>query len=273
MSRQLKHVLKKIITITLIIVALFFLWKNFLNASSTGKTIEDENNKIYKNINNKEIWKIWVAVSVNIWTSYKNKKEITDNIHNSIFSVSDIESQKNEKWFLWENMFILDEYRNILKSDFNNILKWTSNKSDMLEAIIDQLEYRYSISVEQMKELEDLSNGYKTKMGLANSEIEVLKQKISNDYNNRNAVESENNIKKYVEIKDKYYNSKINIVYIYQFIKEYSLLNNYNKLLLDTLINNKEALIKETYVVIPDSGANLLKKFDLLYTEEEIKNK
>jgi hypothetical protein len=41
--------------------------------------------------------------------------------------------------------------------------------------------------------------------------------------------------------------------------------------LLDTLINNKEALIKDAFVVIPDSWADLLRSFDLIYSEEEFK--
>jgi hypothetical protein len=60
-------------------------------------------------------------------------------------------------------------------------------------------------------------------------------------------------------------------VYINHFLWEYSYLNQYNKLLIDTLINNKEWIIKDSYVVIPDSGWALLKKFNLIYTEEEFK--
>jgi hypothetical protein len=40
---------------------------------------------------------------------------------------------------------------------------------------------------------------------------------------------------------------------------------------LDTLINNKDALIKDAYVVIPDSWTQLLKKFDLIYDEKTLK--
>ncbi|MBT3726873.1 hypothetical protein HOG21_04145 [bacterium] len=62
------------------------------------------------------------------------------------------------------------------------------------------------------------------------------------------------NIEKYLELKKEYYYSKTYIIYINHFLERYNFLNNYNKRLLDTLINNKDALIKNTYIVLPDSG-------------------
>lgn len=61
------------------------------------------------------------------------------------------------------------------------------------------------------------------------------------------------NVERYFELRQKYTEAFTDIVFINQFIKQYSFLNNYNKLLLDTLINNKEPLINGTSVVIPNS--------------------
>jgi hypothetical protein len=61
-------------------------------------------------------------------------------------------------------------------------------------------------------------------------------------------------------------------VFINQFIKQHAFLNNYNKWILDTLINNKEAIINQSYVVIPDSGDQYLRPLELIFDEAEIKN-
>jgi hypothetical protein len=77
--------------------------------------------------------------------------------------------------------------------------------------------------------------------------------KIESDFVNNNSEGSLENINKYLELKKEYYYARTYVVYINHFLNEYNYLNEYNKILLDTLINNREALIKDAFVVIPDS--------------------
>lgn len=60
-------------------------------------------------------------------------------------------------------------------------------------------------------------------------------------------------------------------MFLGKFIATYQTMNTYNKTLLDTLINNREALIKNVTVVLPDSGSNLMKPLNLIKTEAEWK--
>jgi hypothetical protein len=85
------------------------------------------------------------------------------------------------------------------------------------------------------------------------AKIEILKQKIESDFKKNQQKESLENINNYLELKKQYYYSRTYIVYINHFLNEYIYLSNYNKKLLDTLINNKEALIKNAYIVLPDT--------------------
>jgi hypothetical protein len=59
--------------------------------------------------------------------------------------------------------------------------------------------------------------------------------------------------------------------FIGKFVQSYTALNAYNKIFLDTIINNKEALIKDVTIVLPDSGNALLQKLDLVKTEADWK--
>jgi replicative DNA helicase len=61
------------------------------------------------------------------------------------------------------------------------------------------------------------------------------------------------NIDDYLKAIEESNYSRTYIVFVNKFINSYNTLNNYNKILLDTLINNKEILIKNTQVVLPDS--------------------
>lgn len=60
-------------------------------------------------------------------------------------------------------------------------------------------------------------------------------------------------------------------MFVNKFITTYSILNDYNKKLLDTLINNREALIKNVTIVLPDTGNELMGKLKLLQSEADYK--
>ncbi|MDR2411896.1 MAG: hypothetical protein LBD88_05045 [Candidatus Peribacteria bacterium] len=123
----------------------------------------------------------------------------------------------------------------------------------MLDAIIGQLEYRYNLAVEQMKALLSQRTVLENEMSSADSQVESLKNKINSDFQKNDATASYENIEKYLELKNRYYYARTYAIYINQFLADYNALNEYNKKLLDTLINNKTALIKDAYVVIPDT--------------------
>ncbi|MDR3151021.1 MAG: hypothetical protein LBU14_05615 [Candidatus Peribacteria bacterium] len=108
-------------------------------------------------------------------------------------------------------------------------------------------------------------------MSTVNSQINDLKDKITADFLKNDAQASYENIENYIKIKEKYNYARTYLIYTNQFLQDYNTLNEYNKKLLDTLINNKTAIIKEAYIVIPDTGVELLRDFNLLYSENEYK--
>lgn len=75
----------------------------------------------------------------------------------------------------------------------------------------------------------------------------------------------------YVNAKNEENRARVYLTYIQRFQRGYGILQGENKKILDTLINNRSALINKSIVVIPDSGTELLKKLNLLVTEAEYK--
>jgi hypothetical protein len=90
-------------------------------------------------------------------------------------------------------------------------------------------------------------------MNSANSQIEILKIKIENDFKNSDSKSSLENIDEYLKLKEEYYYAKTYIIYINHFLAQYNFLNNYSKDLASLLINNKDAIIKDAFVVITDT--------------------
>ncbi len=273
MSRNFKWFLKKLIVLTTITFLLFFIWNNYINAWSDLNNSNTNNNN-YVNVSNSSLWKTWVAITTNVWIKYKQRTEIPATIYKDVFSINNMVNNW-ELWseeLIWANMIILEEYKNVLKTDIKWLLEQSRNRSEILNALIEQFEFRYEKSVKQIISLNEQKAIFEREMAEASSQIEILKVKINTDYKKRDSNASKENITNYLEQKNKYNYARTYIIYINQFLKEYSLLNDYNKKLLDTLINNKDAIIKESYIVIPNTWTELLKEFDLLYEEAEYKS-
>jgi len=276
MSKQFIKFLLKILTLSIFIVLSFNIWVNLINANWVDWNIikNTDNNSNFKKTNNNSFWKTWVAISTNIWIRYTQVWKIPATIYKEVFSINEIVTNKENanKELIWKNMQSVNEYKNVLKTDVKQLLNASYDKSSILNAFIEQLEYRFALWVENIKVLNNQKTVFLNNMNTSNANIESLKAKIESDFKNNNPEESVVNIEEYLKLKEEYYYSRTYIVYINHFLAEYNYLNNYNKVLLDTLINNKDALIKDAFVVIPDSSAWMLKKFNLLYTEEEYKN-
>ena len=152
------------------------------------------------------------------------------------------------------NMIAVQEYRNVLQTSIKNLIENALNKKDVLEAYISQLEFRYTNTNNQLKKLLEQKNIFEQQMQVSNQKVQSIKQKITVDFNNYDEDASLENIDEYLEEKQKYYFARTYIIYINQFLREYQYLNAYNKNLLDVLINNKEAIIKDAYIIIPNNG-------------------
>lgn len=276
MSKQFNNFLIRIFILSTFMVLVFNIWDTIINAdiNSTNTIVKNDNNSNFKKINNSSLWKTWVAISTNIWIRYKQRQDAPATIYKEVFSISEIisdtKSANNE--LVWVNMQAIQEYRNILKTNVKQLVNSSYDKSKMLNAFIEQLEYRYTIWAENIKKLIEQKTIFETSMDNANSKIETLKQKIDKDFKNNDSKESLANIDTYLEYKKEFYYARTYIVYINHFLSEYNYLTEYNKQLLDTLINNKDAIIKDSYIVVPDTWSDILKKFDWIYEEADYKS-
>jgi len=277
MTKQYKSFLLKTLALTSIIVGVFNIGWLFINAQNDNNKVtqkQEEQESNFTSTKKSEIWKTWVAITTNLWIRYKQRGEIPATIYKDVFSLDELKLSKYDanNVIIAENMAITSEYKEILKSDFKQILKDALDKPAMLEAIIEQLEYRYEISTKQINKLNEQKTVLESAMSQANTRKSEIKTKIDTDFRQNNPDESIDNISDYLETQNNYYYARTYVIFINQFLNEYNVLNEYNKRLLDVLINNKNAIINNSYVVIPDTWAELLKEFDLLYDEAEYKS-
>ena len=280
MSIHLKKFLKKVFILSTILGIILSVWNHYyVNWFQKTSYIQEndslENSVNFQKVNNSAMASISVAITTNIGTSHKLLNSLPASIYKDIMSIEDamFDKQKAKDEIIAKNMIATQEYRNVLQTSIKNLIWNSINKQELLEAYISQLEFRYESAVNNYNNLIKQRELFLVSMAEADNEIEKIKVKIETDFNANDADESLENIDKYLEEKTRYYFANTYIVYINQFLWEYQYLNAYNKNLLDVLINNKDAILKDAYIIIPDNGwIEALKALDLLFEEADFKN-
>ncbi len=148
-------------------------------------------------------------------------------------------------------MVFIKDYFNFLKTDVKNLIESSYDKSNMLQAYIDQIEVRYKLALSNEKELISKRDNFISQVQEYSTQLETLKQKISYDFQKNDSDKSLENIETYIELNKKISNAKIYGTYLNNFIQQYDVLNGYAKNIASVLIINKDAIIKDSYVVIP----------------------
>jgi len=271
-DKQIIKYFSKISALTLLFLMWISLWNNYLNAEK----LDDEFTNLwnYKIITKKIPSQVWVAISSNIWTRLKEKKDYPVTIYNDVMDISYILSNKQvaRDKIITNNMILLNEYMNILKTDIKAFLAQSKDRWLALNSFIDQLTYRYKNTLTTTKNLNLQKSNLLNVYNKTNNNLEQIKAKIWKDFKNFDSNATIENIDKYLKLKEENTYSRTYIVFIDKLINNFAILNNYNKTLLDTLINNKEIIIKNTQIVLPDSWTQILKKLNLIYTESDWKN-
>lgn len=278
MSKHLKRFIGKVFILSCTLGIIFFGISYYFVNGFEKKQIQNpniSNLQQFKWVNNANLWNISVAITTNLWTNHKLINELPATIYQDVMTLQEamFDRKKARDNIIGKNMLLVQEYRNVLQTSIKNLIGNALNKKDVLEAYISQLEHRFVNTNNQIKKLLEQKSIFEQQLQQSNQKVASLKQKISIDFNNYDEDASLENIDEYLEEKQKYYFARTYIIYINQFLREYQYLNNYNKSLLDVLINNKEAIIKDAYVIIPNNGwVEALKALDLLFDEADFKN-
>lgn len=223
-----------------------------------------------------KIAQVSVAISTNVWIRYKERGVVT-NRDEQTTGLDDIKNvignniEMNKSIFA-QNMFFIQEYLNLLKTDVVALLNASSNRGKTLNDLINQLEVRFKSSQTNITKLNNYKTTLEAIMVDSDNKTNTLKSKISTDFSNFKDLETWANINEYLELKNDYIYARTYLIFVNKILLQYDFLNNYNKNLLDALINNKDALTKKSFVVIPNNGEEFLKKLNLIFEEDIYKN-
>lgn len=190
---------------------------------------------------------------VNLWNTKSEKKAVRKNL-------------------ISQNMILVREYLNLSKSNIVDLLKTSDNRRKTLEGFINQLQYRKKNATLSIQSLESQKEELLKKLSAISAQIEATKKQMEKHFSENNPAATNTDVDTYFALRADYTETFTDIVFINQFLKQYSFLNSYNAGILNTLVTNKEAIINQTYVVIPESWSEYLKPLELIFSESELKN-
>jgi aconitase B len=218
---------------------------------------------------------IGVALSTRVGIAYQNgfNQSRSATFYKEIASIGETPEEKKaiRSEMIVQNMLIMQEYLNLSRTDIKTLLNSSTDRKSTLEWFISQLEMRYKNSALSLQSLEKQKVELLTYLWEVELEIETVKSSMETHFSAAQASNTLDDVDSYFSFRSEYTEAFTDIVFINQFIKQHAFLNNYNKWILDTLINNKQAIINKSYVVIPDSWDQYLRPLELIFDEAEIK--
>ena len=247
--------------------------------NSSSKNIQNENAEIFQSAKSSDFGSIGVAISTRIWSQFQQKNQTsfwnTQSFYREISSVgkSPQENRAIRSDMIQQNMIIIEEYLNLSRTNVKDLLKWSKNRSSTLTGFISQLEMRYKNSALSISALQKQKTLLLGRIEVLETQIEQVKTRMETNFSEWQSEATLKNVDDYFVLRAEYTEAFTDIVFINQFLKQHAFLNEYNVWVLDTLINNKEAIINQSYVVIPDSGSEFLRPLELLFDEAEIKGR
>lgn len=271
---SLKGVLLRILLISAIFSGAFTLGKAFFNdGTSSLSTWNIQNKQNFKEKWENNLWPTSMAITINLWTRHKQSSGGPVALYGEVMEISYIVSNKQvaRDKIISNNMLIINEYYNILKTDVKGLLSSSNDRESTLDAFIWQLEYRKQNAENNINMLQAQASVLTDSHNKAVAQIDSTKTTMSNNFKNFDSLWVLESIDVYQDEQMKKTEAKIYLTFINKFLSQYQYLNDYNTKLIATLESNKDVIIKNSQVVVPDSWSNLLKNLDLIYSEKEYK--
>ena len=250
-------------------------WYSSIFANETSEL--NTNSERFQSASSSDFGSIGVAISTRIGTKFQEKSTAnfsgTQSFYREISSIwkSPSENRSLRSDMLAQNMLIIQEYLNLSRTNVKDLLQWTKNRQATLESFISQLEMRYKSSVLSISSLEKQKVLLLQHIENLEVQIEQVKASMESNFSAGDANATLWDVDNYFALRAEYTEAFTDIVFINQFLKQHAFLNEYNVWVLDTLINNKEAIVNQSFVVIPDTWDEYLRPLELIFDEAEIK--
>ena len=252
----------------------------FLTACGNQATTQDAQ-KQAKESNDRQFTKkgvpyfadVWVAIGLN--AGYKGKKDsdVSVNLAGQVIPIQQAleeKSLKNRK-IIASNINEIATYRDILKIDIKEKLDSAPDRQAALKAQLELLNKHYSLAQDNLKGLDLSRKEITATLSEITTRVNNARSKVDNSFAKLDPSDVDEYVGEYISAKEDERYAQTYLVLTDRLRERYAKLQSYNSLLIQTLANNREALIAGVSVVMPAQWSDFMDDLGLIKTEAQKK--
>lgn len=270
-NSEIKNFAKNTIILTVIFAfAIHFSWEYIV--SSLGFSAQAHNDMNFENANISYIGNTATALSLKLGGASRSQS-INNISWNDAISIEEVlhNPSVGQEKLIASNMLAITTYANILQADIVNLLNTSTNRSVALDNHISLLKSYHTKTRENISIVRDQKNDLQNILQQTSWIQNEAKGVLQNSYKTLEYSGVDNAISEFLKAKNLNNQAKIYMIYLERFEKSYNVLQNKNLKIIDILTQNRDALIKNATVVIPQSGTDIVKELWLIQSESDYK--
>ena len=264
-----------------IAILLFILFgSSFLTSCGSTPSTQDAQ-KQAKESNDRQFTKkgvpyfadVWVAIGLNAWYKWKKENDVSVNLAGQVIPIQQAleeKSLKNRK-IIASNINEIATYRDILKIDIKEKLDSAPDRQAALKAQLELLNKHYSLAQDNLKGLDISRTEITTALNEITTRVNNARSKVDNSFAKLDPSDVDEYVGEYISAKEDERYAQTYLVLTDRLRERYAKLQSYNSLLIQTLANNREALIAGVSVVMPAQGSDFMDDLGLIKTEVQKK--
>jgi hypothetical protein len=217
---------------------------------------------------------IATALSLSIGKQDKKAKYATIDTNSEInISIRDVieDPEVGEKKLIWGNMAAISSYRALLAQDIATMLDQAPSREVALDDHIALLRGYGNRTNERMRSLGEQIAELQAIISANKESIAQSQALMTSSYTSLDYAWVDRAISTYADARSSDSRAVLYLSYLDRFQRMYTSLQAQNRKILDTLINNRDAIIKRAIIVIPDSGTEMMRELNLIQSESEYK--
>lgn len=272
-STEVKDFIKNTLILTLIFTLVLQLSWGYVAPIFGIKTSAGSNDLTFQQANITYLGNIATAMSLSV--GQRDKQIISASIDlgtSDVVSIAEVLSNPTvgQQRLIGSNMIAVSSYANLLSTDILSLLDQSGDRSTALNEHIALLKNYYTRTEDRIKTISEQMSDLSGLMSSAGANTTSAKAVMQNSFSKFDYTGVDTAIDSYIKAKDQDTRARVYMIYLDNFRKSYIALQAKNLKLLDTLTNNRDALVKRATVIIPNSGSELLRTLKLIQSESEI---
>ena len=270
-TSEVKNFIKNTLILTLFFTLVLHLSWWYIGPMFGVKTNAWANDLAFQQVDINYLGSIATAMGLQVGQKEKQIQIGGVNLASNTISIAEVLSSPHawQQKLIGNNMFAVSSYVNILSTDIPKLLDNAVDRSIALGDHISLLKSYYNKTLERLTVINEQIADLNAILATTSTTINESKAHMQSSYNDYDYSWVDDTIDDYITAKNSDTRARVYLIYLDKYKKSYITLQSRNLKLINTLEDNKEALIKRSTVVIPQSGTELIKALKLIQTEAE----